>query len=64
MTETEIDLLIFRQQKMHEALVAAQDSLESLRRGHGTEVSSLCFPALNLVREAVNMCRPKNETDQ
>jgi len=35
------------------ALEAALDSLESLRRGHGVEVSALCYPAVNLVRDAL-----------
>lgn len=38
---------------MYAALHAAQDSLEVLRRGHGVEVSSVCYPALNLVRDVL-----------
>ena len=50
------DMLILRQQIMYEALESAQDALEELRRGHGIEVSTRCFPALNLVRDAVELC--------
>jgi len=35
------------------ALRESRDALEALRRGHGVEVSSLCYPALNTVREAL-----------
>lgn len=34
------------------AIFEAQDALESLRRFHGAEVSGLCYPALNTVRDA------------
>ncbi len=36
-----------------EALQAAADALEVLRRGHGVEVSTACYPALNLCRAAI-----------
>ena len=51
------DVFLARQQVMYAALLAAQDALETLRRGHGVEVGSLCYPALNLVRDAVALCR-------
>lgn len=35
------------------ALAEAAEALEQLRRGHGTEVSALCYPALNTVRAAL-----------
>lgn len=35
------------------ALEAAEAALEALRRGHGVEVSAACYPALNLVRDAL-----------
>lgn len=38
---------------LREALAAAVDALETLRRGHGAEVSGLCFPALNVGRDAL-----------
>lgn len=39
------------------ALTEAEDALERLRRGHGVEVSGICYPAMNTVREAVAALR-------
>lgn len=39
------------------ALNEAEDALGSLRRGHGTEVQSFCYPALNTIREALEALR-------
>lgn len=59
MTEHEIDRMIMAAQETHTmllkvsaALFASEDALECLRRGHGTEVQSHVYPALNLVRSA------------
>lgn len=38
--------------RLRDALFAAEDALDTLRRGHGGDVSCLCYPALNLVRDA------------
>lgn len=55
-----IDMILVRQQIMLKALEAAQDALETLRRGHGVDVSTACYPALNLVRDAVSLCKTPN----
>lgn len=39
------------------ALFAAEDSLETLRRCNGLEVTAACYPALNLVRDACDAFR-------
>lgn len=44
-------------ERLREALFAAEDALDTLRRGHGVEVSTLCYPALNLVRDACTLIR-------
>lgn len=58
--QTATELLLARQQVMLAALRAAQDALETLRRGHGVDVSAACYPALNLVRDAAALCEPPN----
>ncbi len=35
------------------ALIQTADVLEVLRRGHGTDVSAKCYPALNLARQVI-----------
>lgn len=40
-------------ERLRVALTATVDALETLRRGHGAEVSALCFPALNIGRAAL-----------
>jgi hypothetical protein len=39
-------------------LKVASDALEELRRGYGAEVSAKCFPALNLMRDAMDAAKP------
>jgi hypothetical protein len=46
--------------KLYAALCEAENALDILRRGHGVEVSGLCYPALNSVRDALQLYRAKN----
>lgn len=45
--------LIAAAPQLLEALQAATDALEILRRGHGVVVSEACYPALNIGRRAI-----------
>jgi len=42
---------------VREPLFAAEDALEALRRCHGLDVTALCYPAVNLVRDACDSIR-------
>ncbi len=48
LTEAERKLAVAR-----EALKETTDVLEILRRGHGVDVGSKCYPAINIAREAL-----------
>src|SRR5688500_10760034 len=41
-------------ERLRAALHETVTALEALRRGHGAVVSGLCFPALNIGREALD----------
>lgn len=47
--------LIAAAPKLLEALRETTDALECLRRGHGVEVSSMCYPALNNARKVLEL---------
>lgn len=54
-------VLLARQHLLLSALRSARDALETLRRCHGVEARTACYPALNLVREAIEACEPISE---
>lgn len=47
--------------RLRAALRSTVDALEALRRGHGSVVSGLCYPALNIGREALGAGANPNE---
>lgn len=59
-SQERVDGLLTENEALRMACASACDALEVLRRGHGCQVSAECYPALNYVREALDMSGSKS----